>query len=124
MKNKAVKMAKAVGIGFIVLFVLLMLLANVGGDSEPQETVTEQQSMGTFTIDGDDSLFEGYTDQGVEIWSSDVENDLTDDISKRTLVAKLSRGTEVELLQRGTSDWYCQVRYGNDVGWLACDWLK
>ena len=33
------------------------------------------------------------------------------------------KGAEVELLQRGINDWYCQVQHGNDVGWLACDWL-
>ena len=124
MKTKLTRMTKMVGIGLGALFVLLMILANAGGDPEPQEVVQEQQSLGMFIIDGDNSLFEGYSDQGVEIWTSDIENDLSDDVSKRTLVIKLARGSKVELLQRGASDWYCQVRHENETGWLACDWLQ
>jgi|GEM_PF-3256114 hypothetical protein len=123
--QKFMKILKWVAIGFVSLLVLTIILAMFAGDTE---TVTleavEQPSLGTYTIDGDDSLFDGYSDAGVEIWASSELNTLSDDINDRTLVTKLARGTEVELLQRDGNDYYCEVRHSNNKGWLACEWLQ
>ena len=117
MKNKAKKMAKAVGIGFVALFVILMILANVGGGSEPQEVVQEQQSLGIFTLDGE--LGDGLDDTNINLWKS---------YEDRTLVVGLSSGTQVELLTREVVEdggyEYCEVQHHNKTGWLDCDWLK
>jgi hypothetical protein len=105
--------------------VLTIILAIFAGDTETNTSeAVEQSSLGTYTIDGDDSLFDGYSDAGVEIWASSAMDTLSDDVSDRTLVTKLERGTEVELLQRDSNGYYCKVRRANNEGWLACEWLQ
>lgn len=118
--QKFMKILKWVAIGFFSLIVISVLMAIFSSD-EPVAEVTEQPTLGMYKIDGDDSLFDGYSDARVEIWASEVPDTLSDD---RTLVTKLERGTEVELLQRDDNDYYCKVRHNGDEGWLACEWLN
>ena len=116
---------KKVVIGFFSLVVLVVALVFLFGEEQvPTPAATEQPSLGTYTIDGDDSLFDGYSDPTVKIWASNTDNDLTDDITGRTIIKKLERATEVELIQRGDGGHYCKVRHQSDEGWLACEWLQ
>lgn len=115
------KIFKWVTIGFFSLVILIVAIAFLFGEEETTTEVMEQSTLGTFTIDGDDSLFDGYSDERIEIWNSESPDTLSD---ARTLIKKLDRGTEVELLQRDSDDWYCKVKHGSDIGWLACEWLK
>lgn len=146
--QRIIKIVKGVTIGFLSLMILSVIIAYTFGEDTPTENgiveqtmitedtpeetppppsketppaVTEQPSLDIYTINGDDSLFEGYTDARVEIWASNAHDTLSD---SRTLVTKLKRGTEVELLQRDSDNWYCKIKKANHVGWLACDWLE
>ena len=123
--QKFMKILKWVVIGFISLVVLTIILAVFAGDTETgTPEAVEQSSLGTYTIDGDDSLFDGYSDAGVEIWASSAVDTLSDDTNDRTLVTKLERGTEVELLQRDNNGYYCKVQHTGNEGWLDCEWLQ
>lgn len=118
--QKIKTLLKIVGGLFLVILTLLIILAFTL-DEETTSEVTEQASLGAYVVDGDDSLFDGYSDARVEIWASEVPDTLSD---SRELITKLERGTEVELLKRSDDKWYCQVRNDSVVGWLACEWLK
>lgn len=121
--QKFMKILKGVAIGFITLVAVMILLAVIFDDEEVTPVAIEQPTLGLYTIDGDDSLFDGYTDERVEIWASSAVNTLSDYVTDRTLVTKLGRGAEVELLQRDENGYYCKVRHKNSEGWLDCEWL-
>ena len=106
------------------MVVISIIAAAMSGDETIMPEPTQQSPLGTYTVDGDDSLFDGYSDPTVKIWTSNTDNDLTDDITGRTMVKKLERGTEVELIQRGDGGHYCKIRHESDEGWLACEWLQ
>lgn len=123
---KIVKIVAVTFIGIILFAVLMSLLFGVKEDVDLNDTSHEiGENNEVHKLDTADSstvqLFklntselDGVSITDIRIWKS---------YDDRTLVFTLSGDEEVELVDKDEENNYCKVEYGNNSGWLSCDWL-